>query len=59
VHDAGWISLPLLGATIIVTHLGLLVWELKYVAMSLAFPGLKPTARPKPIPEADQPKPIN
>ena len=45
VRDAGWISLPALGATIIVTHLGLLVWELKYVAASLAYPGLKP-ARP-------------
>jgi hypothetical protein len=45
VRDAGWISLPALGATIIVTHLGLLVWELKYVAISLAHSGLKP-ARP-------------
>lgn len=43
VRHAGWISLPALGATIIVTHLGLLVWELKYVALSLAHPGLKPT----------------
>jgi hypothetical protein len=42
VKDSGWISLPALGATIIFTHLGLLVWELKYVAMSLAYPGLKP-----------------
>ena len=42
VKDAGWISFPALGATIIFTHLGLLVWELKYVAMSLAYPGLKP-----------------
>ncbi len=45
VRDASWISLPALGATIIVTHLGLLVWELKYVAISLAHSGLKP-ARP-------------
>lgn len=45
VKDAAWISLPALGATIIVTHLGLLVWELKYVAITLAHPGLKP-ARP-------------
>jgi len=45
VKDAAWISLPALGATIIVTHLGLLMWELKYVALSLAHPGLKP-ARP-------------
>ena len=43
VKDAGWISLPALGATIIVTHLGLLVWEMKYVSMSLTYPGLKPT----------------
>lgn len=43
VKDAAWISLPALGATIIVTHLGLLVWEMKYVALSLAHPGLKPT----------------
>jgi hypothetical protein len=42
VKDADWISLPALGATIIVTHLGLLVWEMKYVAISLAYPGLKP-----------------
>jgi len=44
VKDAGWISLPALGATIIVTHLGLLIWELKYVALTLSSPGLK-TAR--------------
>jgi hypothetical protein len=42
VKDAGWISLPALGTTIIVTHLGLLVWEMKYVSMSLTYPGLKP-----------------
>ncbi len=42
VRDAGWISLPALGATIIITHLGLLIWELKFVAISLAYPGLKP-----------------
>lgn len=42
VKDAGWISLPALGTTIIVTHLGLLIWEMKYVSMSLTYPGLKP-----------------
>lgn len=44
VRDTSWISFPALGSTIIVTHLGLLFWEMKYVAMSLAHPGLKPTA---------------
>ncbi len=42
VRDAGWISMPAVGVSIIVTHLGLLVWELKYVAISLAYPGLRP-----------------
>jgi len=42
VQDAAWISFPALGATIIVTHLGLLVWEMKHVSLSLAHPGLKP-----------------
>lgn len=42
VHDAGWVSLPALGTGLVVTHLGLLVWEMRYVALSLAHPGLKP-----------------
>lgn len=41
VKDASWISLPALGSTIIVTHLGLLFWEMKYVALSISQPGLK------------------
>lgn len=46
VREAGWISLPALGLTIIATHLGLLMWELRYVSASLAFPGLKPRNAP-------------
>jgi hypothetical protein len=42
VKDASWVSLPAIGMCIVVTHLGLLIWELKYVAISLAYPGLKP-----------------
>jgi hypothetical protein len=42
VKDTGWISLPALGCTIIVTHLGLLFWEMRHVSATLAFPGLKP-----------------
>ena len=33
-----------LAILMLVTHLGLLFWELRYVSASLAFPGLKPTA---------------
>ena len=43
VKDTAWISFPALGSTIIITHLGLLFWEMKFVALSLAAPGLKPT----------------
>ena len=42
VHGASWVSVPALGTTIIVSHLGLLFWEMKYIAASLAFPGLRP-----------------
>lgn len=42
VKDAGWVAATPLGLTLIVTHLGLLLWETRYVSASLAFPGLKP-----------------
>ena len=42
VADAAWVELIPLCATLIVAHLGLLVWELRYVSLSLAFPGVKP-----------------
>jgi hypothetical protein len=51
VKDASWVSLVPLGLTLIVTHLGLLFWELRYVSGSLAYPGLKPKpAVPAPVP---------
>jgi hypothetical protein len=37
-----WVDLVALGVNILVTQLGLLVLELRYVSASLAFPGLKP-----------------
>ena len=44
VRDADWVNMTALAILILVTHLGLLFWELRYVSASLAFPGLKPTA---------------
>jgi hypothetical protein len=38
-----WIDVPVLVITIAVAHLVLLVWEMRYVSLSLAAPGLKPT----------------
>ena len=46
VRNASWVELVPLGFTIIVAHLGLLLWETKYVSASLAFPGLKPKGSP-------------
>jgi hypothetical protein len=42
VNDAGWVSRLPLGLTVVGTHLGLLIWEAKYLSVSLAFPALKP-----------------
>jgi hypothetical protein len=42
VKDAGWMNFWALGVTLIVAHLGLLFWEMRYVSLSLAHPGLKP-----------------
>lgn len=42
VKDAGWVEPLALGLTLVVAHLGLLFWELRYVSISLAHPGLKP-----------------
>ena len=47
VKDLSWVEPLPLGLTLIVTHLGLLLWELRYVSASLAFPGLKPVATTK------------
>lgn len=48
VKDAGWVEPYALGLTLVVAHLGLLFWELRYVSISLAHPGLKPAAATSP-----------
>jgi hypothetical protein len=42
VKGFGWFEVIPFGFTLVITHLGLLVWETKYVSISLAYPGLKP-----------------
>lgn len=37
-----FIDIPVLVLTIAVTHIGLLIWETRYVSLTLAAPGLKP-----------------
>ena len=43
VADRPWVEMVPLGLTLIVTHLGMLIWETRHVSASLAFPALKPT----------------
>jgi hypothetical protein len=45
VRDAAWVEPVALGITLVVAHLGLLFWELRYVSISLAHPGLQPTLK--------------
>jgi hypothetical protein len=42
-RHAGWMQIVPFAITLGVSHLGLLLWELRHVAGSLAYPGLKPT----------------
>jgi hypothetical protein len=46
-----WIDLPTLGIVLVGTHLGLLLWETKYVSMTLAAPGLRPQ---QPVPTGEE-----
>jgi hypothetical protein len=48
VRDEPWVDLTALAVGILVTHLGLLFWELRYVSASLAYPGLKPGVKEAP-----------
>ena len=42
VKESDWVSLPALAVAILLSHLALLFWEMRYVSASLAFPALKP-----------------
>ena len=44
VRHQPWIDLPTLAVTLLLTQLGLLFWETRYVSATLAYPGLKPPA---------------
>jgi hypothetical protein len=42
VRHQSWVSWIPLALTLMITHLGLLLWETRFVSASLAYPGLKP-----------------
>ena len=45
VINQGWVEVIPLSAALILSHLGLFVWEARFVSTQLAFPGVKPTPR--------------
>ena len=47
VRKQPWVSIVIVGVMLIVTHLGLLLWELRYVSFSFSQPGVQPR-RPGP-----------
>jgi hypothetical protein len=48
VRNMWWVELVPMGITLIVAHLVLLFWEMRYISGTLAFPGLKPEPTPNP-----------
>jgi hypothetical protein len=42
IRSSEWFEIVPFAISLLVTHLGLLAWETRHVAASLAFPGLKP-----------------
>jgi hypothetical protein len=42
VKDQSWMAIVPFGMTLIVTHLGLLIWEARHLSISLAYPTVKP-----------------
>lgn len=42
VKDTQWFSAVPFSIALLATHLGLLLWEMRFVSASMAFPGLKP-----------------
>ena len=44
IRGSEWFEIAPFAVSLLVTHVGLLAWETRHVAASLAFPGLKPGA---------------
>lgn len=42
IRDAEWFEVAPFAISLLVAHIGLLAWETRHVAASLAYPGLKP-----------------
>ena len=45
VVNQGWVEVVPLSMALVIAHLGLFIWEARFVSTQLAFPGLKPAPR--------------
>jgi hypothetical protein len=43
IKELGVVDWPVFCITLVVSYLGLLFWEMRYISLSLASPGLKPS----------------
>lgn len=46
IKELGVVDWPVFCITLVVSYLGLLFWEMRYISLSLASPGLKPSTKP-------------
>lgn len=56
IRHSAWFEVLPFAVTLLVSHLGLLIWETRYVSASLAFPSLKPpitSAVPPSVPSSE------
>ncbi len=42
IRNANWVEIIPFAGVLIFLHLGLLIWEMRYVSATLSYPGLKP-----------------
>ena len=45
IRNSEWFEIVLFAAILIFLHLGLLIWEMRYVSATLSYPGLKPRVK--------------
>ena len=58
VRNQSWVSIPILGIMIVVTHLALLIWELRFVSLSFSSAGVRERPTERPLRSSANPVPV-
>lgn len=58
VRNETWVSVAMLGVMIVVTHLALLIWEMRFVSISFSSPGVRESAPKRRRPSAVNTAPV-